>query len=209
MSLPDNHTKPLKFNLEVIIALMAVFVSIGSFYVTYIQAQAAEKQVMAMTLPMLNYGHGNFSSLEQRSKIYLSINNVGVGPAKIEQAFIVYKGNKLDMKNGLSAFIDNCCKEEYSALRSTLDGDETSKLLTSPVENTILANDDSVSFLSLNLNMKNKVLWNKLNIERWNTHVEVCFCSLIDNCYWLKQNNIISKTDSCASTEQYQSSQFL
>lgn len=209
MSLPDNHTKFLKFNLEVIIALMAVFVSIGSFYATYIQAQAAEKQVMAMTLPMLNYGHSNFSSLEQRSKVSLSINNVGVGPAKIEQAFIVYKGEKLNKKNGLSAFIDSCCKEEHAALMSTLDEGQLSRVMTAPVENTILANDDSVSFLSLNLNMKNKVLWNKLNIERWNTHVEVCFCSLIDNCYWLKQNNSISKADSCASTEQYQSSQFL
>ena len=48
-----------KFNFEMLIAACAVLISIASFYATFLQANAAEKQVTAMTLPLMNFLTGN------------------------------------------------------------------------------------------------------------------------------------------------------
>ena len=44
--------------LNLILALCAILISAASFYATYLQADSAEKQVKAMTLPLIGSDEG-------------------------------------------------------------------------------------------------------------------------------------------------------
>lgn len=182
-------------NLEITLALCAILISIASFYATYLQASAAEKQVTAMTLPLLNFGHGNYSSEEKRAKVTYFINNVGVGPARIKSAHLVYEGQRY---NALFDYFDACCKAEYKSAIEETKQNVNYGLLTSGIENRILLNGDDIRFIQLPKAEVNSALWNKLNDVRWKTEMEVCYCSLLDNCYWLKSQNEITETNSCS-----------
>ena len=93
--------------LNFIIAICAILISAASFYATYLQADAANKQVKAMTLPMVQYEHGNANSRDE-AEINFSLVNAGVGPAMIKSAAFTYKGNSY---NSLFNILSFCCKQ--------------------------------------------------------------------------------------------------
>jgi len=78
--------------LNFVLAFCAVLISAASFYATYLQAEAADKQVKAMTLPLLQYGTGNYKEEDREDIIYFTINNAGVVPALIKRLRFKYKG---------------------------------------------------------------------------------------------------------------------
>ena len=57
--------------LNLTLALCAVLISLASFYATYIQASAAEQQVKAMTLPLLQYATSNVEEVTHQPVNFL------------------------------------------------------------------------------------------------------------------------------------------
>ncbi len=169
--------------LNLTLALCAVLISIASFYATYIQASAAEQQVKAMTLPLLQYGTSNLAAVTHEPVISFTIKNGGVGPALIKSFSFRYKE---EMNLTFNKFLHSCCENEllqfhknaYAALDVSKGGN-----ITSSVVNTILPAQEEVSFYRLYQGELTAELWKKLNNERFELEVEVCYCSLLDNCY--------------------------
>lgn len=76
-----------------VIALCAILMSGASFYATWLKADAADKQVIAMTLPLVSFEHGNILSDGKTPGIRLQLHNGGLGPAVLHSATFVYEGN--------------------------------------------------------------------------------------------------------------------
>ena len=85
---PSNTNKPEVWltneRLNLFLALCAIIISAASFYATYLQANAAERQVKAATWPWLEVMTGNFNEEKNSEEITFYIKNSGSGPAIIK-----------------------------------------------------------------------------------------------------------------------------
>ena len=175
--------------LNLIIAVCAVLISGASFYATYLQANAAEKQVRAMTLPLIRFEHGNYDPERERTELTFSLHNAGVGPAIIESLKFNYKGATYQT---LNEFFDACCAQASQGFERDLEvllesGDSSDAFrqgyTTSPLSNVIVPGQSDYEFLTMRRAPLNQNLWEKLNRERWGLSIETCFCSLLGECF--------------------------
>lgn len=170
--------------MEFIIAICAILISLASFYATYLQADAANKQVKAMTLPLVHFVHSNYDSGEKVRKVSYQLINAGVGPAKIQS--VIYRYNGEDYLNREDYF-KACCKDSYKEYFTQQEKkqnfDIESGLLTSDWSSTIIPGQADLVLFSLRDHRSNASFWDQLNQVRWSTEVEVCYCSLLDDCY--------------------------
>ena len=178
--------------LNFIIAVCAILISAASFYATYLQADAANKQVKAMTLPLLQFSTGNWNSEEKQKRITFTLTNAGLGAAIIKNFNFIYLNKKYD---SISHYLEVCCGQELKQVNKKL-GDDAG-LLTAKVNNTILAGQSKNRFITFDYNKNTEVFWNKLNDERFKTKLEVCYCSLLDDCYITRENGIAKPVEQC------------
>ncbi|MDT8429359.1 MAG: hypothetical protein RQ757_11390 [Pseudomonadales bacterium] len=89
----NNSKNPILTSerLNLVIAICAILISAASFYATFLQADSAEKQVRAMTLPLLQFDHGNYNSNLNQRIIHFTLSNAGVGPAIIHSIQLAYR----------------------------------------------------------------------------------------------------------------------
>lgn len=192
----DAQTTPSKggIQLELLIAICAVLISIASFYATFLQANAAEKQVTAMTLPLISFITGNVNMAARSSEINYTLSNKGVGPAKIETFLLSYKNKYYHSRKD---YFEACCKAEYEAFRNQNTQLNEAALITSDPQLQFLPSGEEINYLKLAKHPQNEAFWHSLDKARRETSVTVCYCSLLDNCYWLTGKNQISETPSC------------
>jgi hypothetical protein len=197
--MPLKGISEQKLNLT--LALCAVLISIASFYATYLQANAAEKQVKAMTLPLLQYETGNVDAQSYQPVIAFTINNNGVGPALIKTINYQYNGKS---SSNFFDFLKDCCFEEVKEFESrsnkTLDL-SLGGYVTSSTENVILSTQGQLDFYKLYKGEVSEALWQKLNIERGNLSLELCYCSLLEDCYTTKGRGSIQQVSECPTQE--------
>ncbi|MBB3063058.1 hypothetical protein [Microbulbifer rhizosphaerae] len=191
--------------LNLVIAVCAVLISGASFYATYLQANAAEKQVRAMTLPLVRFEHSNYSGELQRPLISFNLRNAGVGPAIVESILLEYKG---ETYHSIDDFLSACCREEASDLDHELESLENQRdykslaendVGTNPLTGTVIPGQSSYVFVSFLQSDLNGEYWKKLNEERWYLTIKSCYCSLLGECYWSSSNNTAIPTELCPS----------
>jgi hypothetical protein len=186
--------------LNLIIALCAIFISAASFYATYLQADAAERQVKAMTLPLMQFTSSNWDLEKNQRSIVLSLKNAGIGPAILKTATFKYKDQKFNKQR---AFLDACCKKEHENYKERklikkksellMDG----KLITSSLENNIILGQSKYTFLRLSLGKDTNTLLDKLDYERSYLSLEICYCSLLGECYITEKSGITDEVEQC------------
>jgi hypothetical protein len=183
--------------LNLTLALCAVLISIASFYATYLQASAAEKQVKAMTLPLLQYSTGNVDAETNEPVISFSLINGGVGPAIIKT--VTYKFNDKSSSDFFD-FLRDCCLKELKEINThpkksmnLSDGG----YVTSSTNNVVVSAQDKIEFYKLYKGELSEVLWSKLNKARRNLTVETCYCSLLDECYLSKEKGMVETVAAC------------
>lgn len=173
-----------------------MLISIASFYATYLQASAVDKQVKAMTLSLLQYGTGNIDETN-KAVINFNITNGGVGPALIKQVTFKYNNQtSTDFFDSLNA----CCSKEFNKLTSDLS--KTSDFsqdswVTSSLKNVILPAQDKLEFFKLYKGELSAELWTKLNVERSSISVELCYCSLLDECFLIEKKAVVESVAAC------------
>ena len=183
--------------LNLTLALCAVFISAASFYATYLQAKSAEQQVKAMTLPLLQYGTGNFELGTNKSVISFNLTNGGVGPAIVKTVIYKYKG-----KSTLNFFdyLKDCCSNELKEFNSNASKDlniTKGGYVTSPTYNVVVPAQDRLEFYKLYRGELNDSLWSKLNTERKYLTVQVCYCSLLDEWYITERKGGVEPVEAC------------
>lgn len=188
--------------LNFIIAICAILISAASFYATYLQADAANKQVKAMTMPLLQFGSGNWDEVDKKDKLTLSFSNVGAGAAMIKTVNFYYQDKKY---SSFESLLVACCDPEYGLFlkkaQTTLKDQSVNSSktigfpMTRPIENTALIGENK--FFQMVLTQYNKNFWIKLNKARRLFEPEMCFCSLLDDCYITRGNGIAKSVDQC------------
>ena len=181
--------------LNFIIAVCAIFISAASFYATYLQADAANKQVKAMNMPLLQFSTGNWNSELKKRQITFTLRNAGLGAAIIKNFNLIYEHEKY---NSLAGYLHACCEKEFIELKKTSKLESKKVAFTSAVlKNSILAGQSNNEFVTLGFSDGSKNFWNKLNDERWKTQLELCYCSLLDDCYITRENGIAKPVEQC------------
>ena len=186
--------------LNFIIAVCAIFISAASFYATYLQADAANKQVKAMTMPMIQYGHGNILNDDERV-VNFSLINAGVGPGLIKSVTFVYEGRSFDT---LFQVLNHCCAQvvkDFLAAGEQAE-EQVPQFITSPVLNTILPGQDRLIFMRLKWHESNQQMWELINELRFKIQFKTCYCSLLDECYITNEQSQISAVDHCPVISQ-------
>ena len=186
--------------LNFIIAVSAIAISAASFYATYLQARAADQQVKAMTYPLLQLDHGNFDLETQEERLHFTLVNSGVGPARVKQLNYSHEGKIYD---GLYAFLEACCSPEYIDHKTRVKAEEIgldSIMVTSIAENQILSAGDQLNLLTMMKTDDNAEYWTRLNDARFeNFSIELCYCSLLDQCYELSANQQVTEVAQCGA----------
>ncbi|PCI62599.1 MAG: hypothetical protein COB35_02935 [Gammaproteobacteria bacterium] len=189
--------------LNFIVAVCAILISAASFYATYLQADAANKQVKAMTMPLLQFGSGNWDETDKENQLTFSLNNAGAGAALIKNVAFYYKNTKY---LSLEKFMEACCDPEYSQFLDKMRNrsDKTDSFsekggfpMTRPIDNSVLVGGGKNEFFQMVLSQQNEKFWRKLNKERFHLKIKVCFCSLLDDCYITKENGVATPVDQC------------
>jgi len=172
--------------LNFIIAVCAVLISAASFYATYIQADAAEKQVRAMTLPLLQFSHSNWDDAKEEYILSLAIQNGGSGPAVLHQVHFLYEDVAYP---NIGQWINACCKAQVDTLRQAQQNvEQTSnkqlfQFITADLKNVIVSGQYEYEFFTYEKNSENTPLWEAINQARHKTRLKTCYCSLLEDCY--------------------------
>lgn len=191
----------LSEKLNFVLALCAILISGASFYATYLQANSAERQVKAMTLPLIQFSHGNYDQENDETVIDFELKNAGIGPAIIKSVQIEHRGT---VHNSLKDFFQACCKAElevYTAKRKAdkeLDkNQEIGGWVSQPLINIILPGQSDYQFQSIKYGTETDELWTKLNKERWDMNLNICYCSMLDDCFVTEKNGLFHEVRSC------------
>jgi len=178
--------------LNLILAVCGIVIALASFYATYLQAEAADKQVKAMTMPLIQFRHGNTDNDLETQIISFTLGNAGIGPALIKSVVYKYKGQSY---YSLSRFLTLCCtsKQELQQDQTPINIRST----TSTLIDTILAGQTEQRFLSIYRSNNDVDYWDKLDKARWQLNVEICYCSMLDECYITEKNGVIESIEQC------------
>ena len=195
--------------LNLLLAICAIVISAASFYATYIQASAAERQVKAATWPWLEVSTGNFNDEEKREEISFELKNSGAGPALIKYVRFKYQNQAYSDINQL---LDACCFDTqtyYKQLKELQNKSpdidffkEFGWIMTSSTHNRLLASGENITMLSFSKTTHNKTLWDKLNVARFNTSIELCYCSVLEQCYLSNGRGEVKEVDQCTIETQ-------
>jgi len=183
--------------LNLTLAICAVLISVASFYATYIQANAAEQQVKAMTLPLLQYGTGNVDAETNEPVITFSLTNGGVGPAIVKSVTYKYHGKS---STDFFDYLSDCCLKELKQFNNNQPrnlGLSKGGYVTSSTYNVVVPAQDKIEFYKLYRGELSEALWSKLNVERKHLKVETCYCSLLDECYLTEKKGVVESVASC------------
>lgn len=170
--------RPSKDTLNLIIAVSAVLISAASFVAAYMQSDAAYRQVKAETWPFLQLENGNIDDDSNEQAVYLRIENVGVGPAKIENFVLTFKDREV---HDLGDLLRACCLEEAK-------GAEAKSMPISAVTNSVAptilpAGGGDIKLFKVPYEGNDRALWHALNEVRRELRATSCYCSLLGDCY--------------------------
>lgn len=185
-----------KDSINLMVAVCAVLISAASFYATYVQSTAAERQVKAETWPYLQINSGNYDIDKEELELYWHLHNAGVGPAHIKAFQMYYDGQEV---RSINSVLRLCCLEDGEPAF-----DENGRIIAklsnvvtgNPVPAIIPAGEKKLVF-SVPKTEANEALWNKLDIERFKLSATGCYCSLLDECFETDFENEPVEVDFC------------
>lgn len=156
--------------LEYVIGGAAVAISAISLQVALNANQTQERLLAASTWPHMQFGTGNRLD-DGTQAVTLSLGNAGVGPARVRSVRLRHEGVVMP---DADALLRACCAPAKGTL-STITSD--------PVQ--VLVPGESVTFLRYDRTSPEDPVYAALNRTRWNVEVEVCYCSVLDDCWML------------------------
>lgn len=162
----------MKGNLNLFVASCAVLISAASFIATYIQADAAKKQTKALTTPLIRFTHENYNSATKEQEVYFDIENAGTGAAVIYDSSFIYKGERY--KN-VQSYFQACCINNPEKL--------STPLLFKKINGSLIKGQSKLRIMSFKRAAKTQAIWKRLNKSRDHLNLEICYCSLLEECY--------------------------
>lgn len=172
----DTSDRPHRtgfFWLDMLVAFSAVVISVASLFVAQRADRTQERLLAASVWPYVEFTTSNF--LNNNHIVALTLRNAGVGPARIRWMTIAYENKPLS--NPRQLFQACCGAQPTRVLGKTL--------VTSTVTHTVLVPHESRDFVLVTPDAQNKIAFAALDHARNKLHVEVCYCSVLGDCYLL------------------------
>ena len=169
--------------LDIVLALSAMFVSAISLIVAVEHGRTMERMadantrmVEASSWPFIQFTTHNVDE-HGNPKIRFVLDNVGVGPARIETFELWWNGQAMSSPGAL---IIACCAVSPEERAETATTARFSVGLVAP---SILRAASQTEFFALDRGPGDKDLWSRFNAERDKVTVRVCYCSVFDECW--------------------------
>ena len=169
-------------SVQTFVALTTLVISLALAYATFVQADAARKSQVSQTWPYISYSTSN-ALPDGTEEISMVLTNNGVGPARLEQMELLYKGKPMPNPR---EFLRQCCA-----------GEQKFVFMSAPVTGVLRPGETS-QFIRLPKTPDNVAIWDKFNTERWNAVVRSCYCSIFDDCWVAESGQMRPKqVESC------------
>ena len=126
----------------------------------------------ANSWPFLQYDSSNVGPNGQ-ALITLNLENVGIGPAKVETFELWWRDKPVTSPHAL---LRDCCGY-------TLDSAAAPHFIISSVAPRILPAGSGIPFISLERAAPDEPVWARFDHERAQLRARVCYCSVFDECW--------------------------
>jgi hypothetical protein len=164
--------------LDISLALSAFFVSLVSLFLAIHNGRTMERLVAANSYPNIDFSYGNGFDFEDgrglRHAVYVSLDNTGIGPARLRSIELSFAGKPAA---NLREVLALCCTEEPAASLPKTDYRFTGDMRGAMIQ----------AGRSLNLfawaEAPADPRWARLERIRGKISVRVCYCSVFDECY--------------------------
>ena len=164
--------------IDLVIAATAILLSLISLKVAVDNARTQEKMVAASSWPILFFSTGNQSDEgpSPQKLITLTVRNDGAGPALVKHVGVHYRERALA---GSNALIRACCvpadvkPQELEAL----------SLGTQRIGQSVIPPGGETTFIYMPETPQNAEAWAKLNRARFQLKFDVCYCSVLGECW--------------------------
>ncbi len=175
---------PMMMVGHLLVTIPTFVISIALAYATFVQADATRKIQLSESWPYVSYGTSNVSPAGE-TRIALTLDNNGVGPARLKAMELRYDGKPMaDPRQ----FLQACCG--YDPAHPTR--------FTSGSVVGVLRPGESVDFIRLEKRPDNEAIWDRLQTERWKVTVKSCYCSIFDDCWVMESGSLDPRqVDAC------------
>ena len=197
--------------IEIIVAVAVTIISVASLFVAVFQGVVMQRQLEASVLPIPTIAHGNYDSEEQVHRLSYYIGNRGLGPVDIRWLHFIHEGvtypGPIPYFVSLVEGYDDDPEGREEAFQQIF---EDNQVLTNPVAPQLLAPDDEAGFIHFTRPAEgtpDRAYWERLNAARWESEVQVCYCSVFDQC-WIgrfpqnQRDRVRSCLEACDAGEQ-------
>jgi hypothetical protein len=164
--------------LDISLALSAFFVSLVSLGLAIHNGKTMEKLVAANSYPNIDFLFGNEFDFQDgrglQHAVYLSLENTGIGPARLRSIEISYAGKPAARVRDLLAIC--CTREAADSLPKTnlwSSGDERGAMIQAGKDVNLFAWAEA----------SGDPRWARLEAVRERIGIRVCYCSVFDECY--------------------------
>jgi hypothetical protein len=164
--------------LDISLALSAFFVSLVSLWLAIHNGRTMEKLVAANSYPNIDVEPGNRFDFGDgqglRPAVYLSLANTGIGPARLRAVQLSWQGKPAA---DLRALVALCCSADAAPSLPKMDYWHSGDL-----RGYMLAAGQSVNMYAWP-EAPGDPRWARLNDLREKVSLQVCYCSVFDECY--------------------------
>ena len=155
--------------LDITLAVSAVFISLISLFLAIQHGRVMERMVEASTWAFVAVYYSN-ADPNFASHTRLTVTNKGVGPAKVEDLEVFYKGAPQPGPRAL-----------LSAVLKT-DGGESHGYLESHVQGAVLSAKEELNFVDFNVKSYSPEQYATLSQAMSTLEFRACYCSVLDQC---------------------------
>jgi hypothetical protein len=165
--------------LDITLALSAFCVSLTTLWLAIHNARTMERLVAANSYPNIDVEPGNRFDFGDgqgmRPAVFLSLANTGIGPARLRALQLSFAGHPAA---NLRALLEICCTAEPAQAlpgdpRYSHSGDLRGAMVPAGKSVPLFAWPETAA----------DPRWPRLNAVRARIGVQVCYCSVFDECY--------------------------
>lgn len=164
---------------DTIIAVSSVIISTASLITIVRHAQIMQRMLAADTWPHVQYSTGN--NKDGDSMITFTLQNTGVGPARLEHFSFTYEGREILTEGDLLRLFSDI---ELETLSSREEFEHVyGRIGTSFLAPLVIPAGESHEFITLREDEANADFYSRLDRGRFELTATACYCSLLDQCW--------------------------